>query len=137
MKKCNRVMRKVIFFFRVLLFKSLFLFIHFIGNLILMVKKNTSPLFRKIMYLILVPTFVVIVIIFTFKVQESLFLAFGVLLPFYYLALVAAFLLYFLFQVIKTIILFLKVREVKISLKGDNLIFVFGEGKKKIILLIY
>ena len=137
MKKCNRVMRKVIFFFRVLLFKSLFLFIHFIGNLILMVKKNTSPLFRKIMYLILVPTFVVIVIFFTFKVQESLFLAFGIFLLFYYLALVAAFLLYFLFQVIKTIILFLKVREVKISLKGDNLIFVFGEGKKKIILLIY
>jgi hypothetical protein len=64
-------------------------------------------------------------------VQESLFLAFGIFLLFYYLALVAAFLLYFLFQVIKTIILFLKVREVKISLKGNNLIFVFGEGKKK------
>jgi len=95
------------------------------------IKKGTSPLFRKIMYLLLVPTFVVIVIIFAFKVQESLFLAFGVLLIFYYLALVAVFLLYFLFQVIKTIILFLKVREVKISLKGGNLIFVFGEGKKK------
>lgn len=131
MKKCSRVMRKVIFFFGVLLFKSLFLFIYFIGNLILKIKKGTSCLFRTIIFLLIFPTFVVIVIIFAFKVQESLFLAFGIFLLFYYLALVAAFLLYFLFQVIKTIILFLKVREVKISLKGNNLIFVFGEGKKK------
>jgi len=131
MKKCSRIMRKVIFFFRVLLFKSLFLFIHFIGNLILKIKKGTSCLFRTIIFLLIFPTFVVIVIIFAFKVQESLFLAFGIFLLFYYLAIVAAFLLYFLFQVIKTIILFLKVREVKISLKGNNLIFVFGEGKKK------
>ncbi|QLG69766.1 MAG: hypothetical protein CH104c_0535 [Candidatus Woesebacteria bacterium] len=107
------------------------MFIHFIGNLILKIKKGTSCLFRTIIFLLIFPTFVVIVIIFAFKVQESLFLAFGIFLLFYYLALVAAFLLYFLFQVIKTIILFLKVREVKISLKGNNLIFVFGEGKKK------
>lgn len=107
------------------------MFICFIGNLILKIKKGTSCLFRTIIFLLIFPTFVVIVIVFVFKVPESLFLAFGVLLIFYYLALVAVFFLYFLSQVIRIIILFLKVREVKISLRGNDLIFIFGEGKKK------